>query len=558
MADTGEGTGRTDGVAEVRSLEEAQHLIAELRERVACREARNEELRSAQARYFDLYDHAPVGYVTMDSQGVILEANLTAAHLLGLDPEGMIGRAITGLVLPEDRGICEMRGRELFESGDGQGCEVRMLREDGSWLWTRLEGVVARDGQDRILCRVAFIDITEQKRSEEALRESEARNRHLQKAESLGRMAGAIAHHFNNKLQTVMANLELLGGAPAGVDPARCLAMAKRATDKAAEVSRLMLLYLGQTTSRKEPMFLAGICRDALPAIRDALPGTVTLETDWPEPGPAISANAGELQRVLINLVDNAWEAMGEKEGPIRIGVSRVKAAEIPAAHRYPAGWQPLDAEYACLEVADTGCGIAHGDIEKLFDPFYSTKFISRGLGLSIVLGIVHAHEGVITVESRRGEYCVIRIYFPLSLETPSLPEKGILDEAPEEGGTVLLVDDDELLLMSTGGLIEILGFELLTARDGVEAVEVFRENRERIRCVITDLTMPKMDGWGTLAALRQIDPEIPVILASGYDEARVLSEPHAERPQVFLGKPFGLQQLQDGLNQALAASSRA
>jgi len=416
------------------------------------------------------------------------------------------------------------------------------------------EARVAPCAEDMVITIVR--DVTERKRAEAEKAEFESQNRQLQKTESLGRMAGAIAHHFNNKLQSIMANLELLGAPTLGVDPVRCLAMAMRATEKAAEVSRLMLLYLGQSTSKREPRYLAELCRESLPLVQDTLPDTVTLETNWPAPGPVISANENEILRVLTNLISNAWEAMGEGRGTIHLSVRSAKAEEIPTEHRFPQGWHALGTDYACLEVRDSGCGIAETEIEKLFDPFYSTKFISRGLGLPVVLGIVHAHDGVVTIESQPGHYCVFRVFFPVSQELPRSPEVGNQTSAPEGGGTVLLVDDDELLLMSTGALIEMLGFTLLTARDGVEAVEMFREYKGDIRCVITDLTMPRMDGWETLAALREINPTLPVILASGYDKGQVLAGAHTERPQAFLGKPFGLQQLRNALGQALAAAS--
>jgi nitrogen-specific signal transduction histidine kinase/CheY-like chemotaxis protein len=397
-------------------------------------------------------------------------------------------------------------------------------------------------------------DITDRKRAEADRAILESQNRQLQKAESLGRMAGAIAHHFNNQLQSVMANLELLGGLPNATDPTKYLARAKQATQRAAAVSMQMLAYLGQTPGEREPRFLSELCRDSLVLLQDNQSGNLSLETDFPSPGPVISANADQIHQILTNLVANAGEAMGDGRGRIRLQLSTCSAVEIPSRHRFPIDWQPQGLDHACLEVADPGCGIAEADIEKLFDPFFSTKFTGRGLGLPVVLGIVQAHGGAVTVDSRPGQGSVFRVYFPVSAETmPTLPEAGVPASQPEGGGTILLVDDDESLLQSTGALIEMMGFAVLTARDGVEAVEVFRQRQGDIRCVITDLTMPRMDGWETLTALRQLEPTLPVILASGYDKAEVMSRAQADRPQAFLGKPFGLQQLRDTVGLALA-----
>jgi CheY-like chemotaxis protein len=369
-------------------------------------------------------------------------------------------------------------------------------------------------------------------------------------------MAGSIAHHFNNKLQAVLANLDLLTILPEGADPAKFVAMARLATEKAAEVSRLLLVYLGQHSGTGEPIFLAECCRQSLPLLQQALPSGVTLETACPAPGPVIHANADALQQVLTHLVTNAQEALGDSGGRLHLSITTLPAAAIPTAHRFPIGWQPQGAEYACLEVIDTGCGIAEADLEKLFDPFFSTKFIGRGLGLSVVLGIVQAHGGAITVESAQGQGSVFRVYWPVSTEAvPSRPEPAVQTAEPEGGGTILLVEDDAFLRMATGAMIEKMGFPLLTAEDGIEAVEVFRQHQAAIRLVLTDLTMPRMGGWETLAALRRLDPNLPVILASGYDKAQVMASPHTDRPQVFLGKPYGLQQLRDAVAQALAVS---
>lgn len=429
----------------------------------------------------------------------------------------------------------------------------RILRPEGEIRWI---GQVSRSVQDAegrpAGWRISLRDITERKQVEAENAALAAKNQQLQKAESLGRMAGAIAHHFNNKLQAVLANLELLGALPKGVDPARCVAMAKLATERAAEVSRLMLLYLGQTATTREPRYLAELCRDGLVAA-GPMPERVSLTVDSPEPGPVIEANANEIQRVLTNLLANAREAIGDAPGAIRIRISTCTADAIPEAPRFPVGWHPQGTAHACLELWDSGCGVPEPDLPKLFDPFFSTKFTGRGLGLPVVLGIVNAHHGVITVESRPGEFCAVRVYFPLS--TAQVPETSAPDLTGMKGGdegAVLLVDDDEFLLMSTGAMIEMLGFTLLTARDGIEALDVFRDYTGVIRCVITDLEMPRMGGWETLAALRRLKPDLPVILASGYDKARAMSGSETAIPQAILEKPFGLQQLREALGLAL------
>jgi signal transduction histidine kinase len=387
---------------------------------------------------------------------------------------------------------------------------------------------------------------------QEAERERlEARNRQLLKAESLGRMAGAIAHHFNNQLQSVLLNLELLGLSSRDGDPGRPLAQARAATERAGEVSRMMLAYLGRTSGSRQPQALGELCQQCLPILQGAWPG-LALELEAPRPGPAVLGNASELQQVLSNLVANAAEAMAGREGPVRVRLSVRASAELPPAHCYPVDWRPSVPEYACLEVRDAGHGITGPDVDLLFDPFFTTRFPGRGLGLAVALGIVQAHGGAIAVESRPGAGATFTVLLPL-LARPAAPASPEPAGPAAAGGTVLLVDDDPQLLEATGALLDHLGYTVRTARDGVEALELFAADPDAFRCVITDLTMPRKGGWDLLAALRRIRPGLPVILASGYAQDHVLAAPHAERPQVILWKPYTSAQLRRALDQALA-----
>jgi nitrogen-specific signal transduction histidine kinase/ActR/RegA family two-component response regulator len=398
-------------------------------------------------------------------------------------------------------------------------------------------------------------DITKRKRAEEEKEKLVDSNRRLQKAESLGRMAGAIAHHFNNKLQVVMGCLEIiLSSLPQDDKYMNDLTSAMRAADEAAEVSRLMLTYLGQVTGTREPRDLSEICSRILPRIQNTMPKNVALETELLSPGPTIIVNSKQIQLILTNLMCNSWEAAGDGRNTIQLSVKMVSSADIPLLNRFPFDWQPKDTSYACLEIQDTGSGIAAEDVEKMFDPFFSTKFIGRGLGLPVVLGLVQAHGGAITVESARGEGSVFRVFFPRSGEEVSFrPDRGAKSPEIKEFGTILLVDDDERVLEVTSVRLSMLGFEVLSARSGMEAVELFQQHKNVIRFVMTDFAMPRMNGLETLTALRQIVPGIPVILASGYSEDQVMEGIHPDRPQAFLAKPYSLQELKDAICRTLA-----
>ena len=652
-------------------------------------ELQNEELRRSQValdasrqRFFDLYDLAPVGYVTISESGLILESNLMAASLLGAVRGALARQPFSRFVFKADQDIWYLHRKQLFATGEPQSHELRMVKDDGIPFWVHLASVVAQDAAGAPVCRVTLSDITERKQVEEALRSSDTRhgkmvanigdviviidqdginrykspnveklfgwspgelvgvgtlenvhpddldfvrkvlgallgkpdatatmecryrckdgsyrwieftgvnllhdpdirgllgnyrditvrkraevekaeqeekNRQLQKSESLGRMAGAIAHHFNNQLQAVMLYLEMAKShRPENGGPVAGVFEAIQATRKAAEVSSLMLTYLGQSEAKHEPLDLSATCRQNLALLRVAMPPHVGLETDLPSPGPVISADANRILQVLTNLVTNAWEVCGEGRGPVRLAVKTVTAAEISSAHRFPIDFQPQAQAYACLEVADMGGGIVTKEIEELFEPFFSTKSLGRGLGLAVVLGLARSHDGVVTVENHPGRGCAFRVFFPVSVEAvlPKPVREVSTGEPVRRGATVLVVEDDENLRETFALTLKVFDFSVLTAEDGVAALDLFRQHRGEIGCVLCDVVMPRMNGWETLTALRQLAPDLPVILLSGYSEAEAKAGNHPDQPQAFLRKPCEVRVLINAIKQVLA-----
>ena len=244
----------------------------------------------------------------------------------------------------------------------------------------------------------------------------EIQNRMLQKSNSLNRMAGAIAHSFNNKLQSVMGNLELADEAlREGTPAADFVEAALQASRGASELSGLMLTYLGQNLCKLESLDLSEICRRMLPGLQGALPGPAQLAIDLPAAGPTVKANARRIELMLEHLLTNARESIGENPGRVRLSLKTVPAADISPTHRFPLDWNPQDSAYACIEVVDTGCGIPQQDLETIFDPFFTTKFTGRGMGLPVVLGITRSHGGAITVESAPNRGTIMRVFLPIA-----------------------------------------------------------------------------------------------------------------------------------------------
>lgn len=516
-----------------------------------------EALRASEGRFRGIAEHIADSIIEADRSGRITYINRLQP---GLTIEQVLSATVFDFVPVEQRPIVGRALEAVFDRAETSRYESEGPGPNGESR-TYEVSVSPSFAGDRIISAVFLArDITDRKRTEAENVRLQAETLQLQKTESLSRMAGAIAHHFNNRLQVVtqsleLAQAELAGGAAPSAD---WLGDAMRAARGASEVSGLMLTYLGQIQAAKERLDLSAVCRQSLPMFYAALPRGVALETDLPFPGPAVNGSASQIQQVLTNLVTNAWEALQSPNGTVRLRVRSAGAREIPARHRFPLDWQPRRETYACLEVADTGCGIALENLGDLFDPYYSTKFVGRGLGLSVVLGIVRSHDGVITVESEPGSGSVFGVYLPLeTLDVRRTTDASADAPADQKGGTVLLVEDEEMVRKIAAAMLRKLGYTVLAAADGVDAVDLFRQHAGSVRFVLCDLTMPRMDGWETLGALRAISPGLPVILVSGFNVEQVMGGRHTERPQACLTKPYGREQLQAAIREALGAAGR-
>ena len=479
------------------------------------------------------------------------------ARTLGYAPEELEPLDIAtcnGLYHPDDLKTCEALLEKHF-AGETEiyECECRMRHKADRWIWIVDRGkVVRRDEEGKPLRMTGTcIDISERKRLEEERFWLERRLREMRKTESLNRMAGAVAHHFNNALTAVMGNLELaLDICPSGK---RCesVAAALDASGQAVELSLSMLSCLGQAPSRKKPLHLAGACREALGELTGAAPENARLETDFTQNDFMVEADARQLKRVVANLFANAVEALEGRDGEIRVNVRRAEAEEVRRFRLFPLGWEPVEEAYACLEIADTGKGVSREEIGRVFDPFFSTKFTGRGLGLAVASGIVQAHRGAMAAASTPGKGSVFRVLLPLREEEVS---RGKTRSGGKigDGRTLLLAEDDANLCKMAGEMLKRQGFRVLKAADGVEAVRVLQEHREEICCAILDIVMPRMNGWEALEVMRGQRPDLPAILASGYEDASVACEDHGRQSYVFLAKPYGVSELKAALGKAL------
>jgi PAS domain S-box-containing protein len=313
------------------------------------------------------------------------------------------------LMHPEDREPVRRKVTDAMAQHSTFEVESRLLHKKGHYVPVLTQGFILRDSNSNPL-RVSGIntDLTEKNRIEEERRQ-------LAKLESLNRMAAAIAHNFNNLHAAVLGNLELaMADIQTGTRLHETITEAMKASRRAADVSSMMLTYLGKTIAQREFLDLEPYLRTILPVLIAAVPPEVMIEADLPLIGTSIHANREQVKEILRCLILNASEAMSGNHGTIRLTAKTAALEEIPTSNRFPIDWQSQAKTYACMEVNDAGCGIPHRDVRQIFDPFFSTKFTGRGLGLAVVLGIVRSHGGVITVESTPGHGSTFRIFFPL------------------------------------------------------------------------------------------------------------------------------------------------
>ncbi len=501
-------------------------------------------------------DASAEGMLITDRQGLIVWVNPAFTKITGYHFDEIVGQNSRILKSGQHDQAFYKKIWDTITQGQTWHEEIYSRHKDGRIILERLTISPLFIGGEEITHFIGIRwDITEERKIQQQLQSLETQNQQLKKAESLGRMAGAIAHHFNNQLQGVMGNLELIKMGRTSESEKGYVAAAEAHARKAADMSSLMLTYVGESTEELGPLALTSVAAECLHLLGAVTPAGVVLQADFASPSPVILGNRQQLHQIFSAVLTNAWEA-SPRPCVVHVGLQIVLAQNIETKNRMPVNWQPTHSTYACLQVIDNGSGIAPDALAKIYDPFYSIHTIGRGLGLSATLGLVRAHHGVITVDSVLGAGTTFRVYFPLSdlpvpaatMRRPSAPP---LPTAPR-GRTVLVVEDDASLRSTVRLALEIEGFPVLEAADGVEAMALFPLHQAAIGCVLCDVMMPRMNGWETLGALRKFSSDLPIIIVSGYSETHLNSEAGPQPPHLFMPKPYALAELTKMLRSLL------
>jgi two-component system, cell cycle sensor histidine kinase and response regulator CckA len=483
-----------------------------------------------------------------DSEGKIESWNRGGEKLTGYSESEILGQSVATLFTPEDlaEGAPEDRLRTAVRDGRAED-ERWHMRKDGSRFFA--SGVLTPlwhpDGTLRGFVKV-MRDITKWKHTDEAMREA-------QKLESIGVLAGGIAHDFNNLLTGIIGNASLAVEELArGGRARRLVEEVIAAGSRAADLTRQILAYAGKGSLALESFSISDAVREILELIQASIPPNVLLELRLEENLPAVYADPSQIQQVAMNLVMNAAEAI-EGYGVVRLGtgcrnlsVDELSVAE-GLAHLKPG-------KYVYLRVQDTGKGMQEHVKARIFDPFFTTKFTGRGLGLPAVAGIVRAHQGGIQVKTAPEAGSTFHIYLPVADEQP---QEQVPPEPPslETGSrTILLVDDERMVRQVSREALERRGFRVLTAYNGREAVDLFRQRASEISLIVLDMAMPVMSGEEAQPYLEQIRSEVPILVSSGYSEAMASSRFRSGKMLHFIQKPYTAQQLAEKVLEILKA----
>lgn len=398
-------------------------------------------------------------------------------------------------------------------------------------------------------------DISERKRSENERIRLEAQMREIQKMESLGILAGGIAHDFNNLLMAILGNADLaLFSLPPHAQARRNIHEITVASKRAAELCRQMLAYSGKGSIIVKLHDLSTIIGEMPQMLGSCVSKKATLRYEFTPDLPPVKVDENQIQQVIINLVTNASESLGQNKGDIIIstGMTECKCEDLCQSYlddNLPEG------PYVYLQISDTGKGMDPRTCARIFDPFYSTKFVGRGLGLASVLGIVRGHRGSIQVDSQIGRGTTIRVLLP-AMEWKENKEKALGDApgALKANGAVLLIDDDPSIRQVGAEMLKLLGFSVMTAPDGHKGVELFKAYKDTIDLVVLDLTMPELNGSETFNALCHIKNGVRVILSSGYTEQEATQHLNEHKLAGYIQKPYTVTKLRQTLERALVS----
>jgi len=516
---------------------------------ISDRKRTEEALRDSEARFRTAFENASVGITLVGLDGIYLEVNPAMARMTGYSPADLIGKPVAHFTHPEDLGRRSEFVSDLIEGRIDSGeQERRFIHRNGSVVWTLIWASVQRDQKGRPMYFISLVqDITARKTADEDKRKLESQLLQAQKMEAIGSLAGGIAHDFNNILSAIIGFTELSmlsEGAPVNY-----LREAMKAANRAKDLVKQILSFSRQTDEQRMPVHVGMVVKEVAKFLRASIPTTIDIRCAIDDGAGAVLANSVELHQILMNLCTNAVHAIGERAGMLEI---EVQGMNLEPENRD--GFPDLDlGHYVRLSVKDTGQGIPSDIQERIFDPYFTTKEkgVGTGLGLAVVHGIVKKSNGTIRVESVTGKGSAFHVYLPQvdlsaskQADYPAMPSGG--------SERILFVDDEKMLVDVGEQILRRLGYDVVSRTSPLEALELFKARPKDFDLVISDQTMPGLTGDALASELMKLNPEIPVIICTGYSQLIDRRRAREKGIRALVMKPILISEIADAIRRVL------
>jgi PAS domain S-box-containing protein len=509
-----------------------------------------EMLKNSENRFRHLYENAPQAYQSLDSEAKIIAVNNAWLKTLGYSKDDVIGSWFGDYLHEKHRDLFKTKFSQLKAAGQCHAIELTMVRKDGSKANISFEGSVSKEAAGQFIQTHCLLsDITEKRKLGTQLRQA-------QRMESIGTLAGGVAHDFNNILGSIIGFTELAIEKTNEKEKSyNYLNQVHIAGLRARDLVAQLLSFSRQSEYAMEPLEITPLLQEAMKLIRSTVPTNINIETNLNAPNCKINADATNLHQIILNLCSNASSSMDESDGLLEVSLSTLEISNEKVQNlSIPPG------QYVLLSVSDNGPGITSENLARIFDPFFTTKDIGKGtgLGLSVVHGIVQNHGGAIEVETNKNKGTTFKVYFPAlnSAKNDNNPKANIFEPRRKAKETILLVDDEPALVELGVAQLESMGYTVISTTDPREALEKFQQNPGLFDGVITDQAMPHITGLDLAKKILAIRPDVAVFLSTGFSQTVTPKKAKKVGIREMLMKPLSIQDLSTVLQNNLSGGN--
>ncbi len=511
-----------------------------------------ERLRKSEERYMDLFEHSPDMYHIVNAEGIIVSCNQTEADRLGYRKHELVSRSILTLYPSAHQEYAKALLKEIFENKqEVKGLEAQMITKNGELIDVSVNtSIILDESGQPILMRAVSRDITEKKKLEEKIF-------HAQRIDSIGNLAGGIAHDFNNILTSILGSTAIMMRKLKRSDRwFRFAEIIDAAAKRGAGLTRQLLTFARKSNVQFRPVVVNEIIEETIGLFERSIDKSITVKKVLAKDMCIINGDDGQLQQSILNLLINARDAMVDRQdGASGGGMITVKSAIIDFNQQSQSKLAEAKAgRYVTVSVEDTGVGMDRKIQQRIFEPFFTTKQQGKGtgLGLSVVYGVVNSHDGFITVQSEPAVGSNFSLYFPLLTDAMSLRRTSKQTKLFRGKETVLVIDDEPHVGEVIEGMLKNLGYRVTVVHGGQEGLALYKKKRKEIDVVMLDINMPTMGGKDTFYKLKEIDPNVRVLVSTGYGNKSMESFPLREAVDGFLQKPYQLEELSKALRSVL------